>query len=409
MSVGHSLVALCATAMLASGAVRAQDEAKKPEAPKHEAGKQSKTTESQSWSKWIQQLGSTEFKERDEARSRLLDAGPDAVPELKKAAKESDDPEIRWGARSVLRDIERGGRSKGGLRRLEPAPEEQGEKSEPTEPPRSDRGPWRMTPMGPDLENRFEEMFRRLEQDFGVQIPRGRFFEGDFFKDLDRQLPGIGQFQGEGRAFSMKVSPDGVRVETKERGADGKEGTKVYEAPDLEAFREKYPDVARKYLDGAGGMRLQFGGPLTFGDRGAQVFQLDPRGRVRTPLRRMRPVDPDAQEPPTTGLEPAEEIPAGERLGVHVRQDLSADVREVLGLEADQGLQVIDVVEDSLAETLGMKAGDILVAINGHKVTGPPSIRATLKDLGDTDEVKVEIYRKGASKTLTSQKTSRKK
>ena len=92
-----------------------------------------------------------------------------------------------------------------------------------------------------------------------------------------------------------------------------------------------------------------------------------------------------------------------------MRQDLSADVREVLGLEADQGLQVIDVVEDSLAETLGMKAGDILVAINGHKVTGPPSIRATLKDLGDTDEVKVEIYRKGASKTLTSQKTSRKK
>jgi hypothetical protein len=42
-------------------------------------------------------------------------------------------------------------------------------------------------------------------------------------------------------------------------------------------------------------------------------------------------------------------------------------------------------------------------------VTGPPSIRATLKDLGDTDEVKVEIYRKGTGKTLTAQKTSRKK
>lgn len=409
MSFGQSLMALCATAALAS-AVVAQDEARHPSG---EAKAQSKSGETRSWSKWIQQLGSTEFKEREEARNRLLDAGQDAAPELRKAAKESDDPEIRWGARSVLRDLERGGRARGGLRRVDPSQEapEKGEKSEPApaEPPGR---VWRFSQ--PDLEGRFEDMFRRLEQDFGVQIPRGRFFEGDFFKDLDRQLPGFGQFQGQGHAFSMNVSPDGVRVEIKERGADGKEDTKVYEAPDLDSFRTKYPDVARRYLDGAGGLRLHIGDPLQPDNGWPQVLRMDPRGRIRAPLRRMQPdtqpvPQAEPQGEPQAEPGPAEEVPAGERLGVHVRQDLSADVREALGLDADQGLQVIDVVEDSLAETLGLKTGDILVAINGKKITGPPTIRAALKDLADTETVKVEVYRKGASHTLTAQKGGRKK
>jgi hypothetical protein len=333
MSVGHSLVALCATAVLASGAVRAQDEAKKPEAPRHEAGKQSKTTESQSWSKWIQQLGSTEFKERDEARSRLLDAGADAVPELKKA------PRNRTTRRSAGEHVpscatsSAGGRGKSGLRRLEPGQEEQGEKSEPAEPPKSDRGPWRIAPMGPDLENRFEEMFPPARAGLRMQIPRGRFFEGDFFKDLDRQLPGIGQFQGEGRAFSMKVSPDGVRVETKERGADGKEATKVYEAPDLEAFRGKYTRRGAEVpgwrgrdapaVRWAADVRRPRAAGLAAGSTRACAHAAAPDAARRS----RRPGAADDRAGAGRG------DPAGERLGVHVRQDLAAEVREVLGLE----------------------------------------------------------------------------
>jgi hypothetical protein len=262
------------------------------------------------------------------------------------------------------------------------------------------------------LDERFDQMFRDLERDFGISVPRGRFFQEDFFKDLQQQLKGMDwkDFQGEGHAFSMKVGPDGVRVEVKEKDKEGKEKTQVYEAPDMESFRDKYPDVAKKYMEGGqGGFRLKFGEPgnqwfQRFGD--PDVFTVRPdRGGARqlwrwdgTAPRVLRPMDEPA---------PAEEVPAGERLGVYVAAEISPDLREYLELDEGVGLRVESLMDGSLAEALGIKKGDILISINDRSIKGPSDIRAVLKDLSEKDEVRVELARKGKKTTVKGTKGSK--
>jgi hypothetical protein len=50
----------------------------------------------------IQQLGSPEFSEREAASKRLEDIGAPALDALRKAARDSDDPEIRSRASRIL-------------------------------------------------------------------------------------------------------------------------------------------------------------------------------------------------------------------------------------------------------------------------------------------------------------------
>jgi hypothetical protein len=249
-------------------------------------------------------------------------------------------------------------------------------------------------------------MFRELERDFGITIPRGRFFEQDFFKGLERQIqPGAGwqDFQGVGRSFTMQIAPGQVRVEVKEKDADGKDRSEVYEAPDLETFRAKYPEVAQKYLDGGpqGGGRFQF----RFGEPGAGF---GPFGGFGSPdLRAWRD---GAQQPPGTGgprtLRPmgrSDEPGEGERLGVYIAE-VTPEVRNELGLDEGVGLQVDSTVAGSLAEALGIEAGDVLVAINAQPIAGPSDIRSTLKDLDDRDEVRIELFRDGKKTSVKGTK-----
>lgn len=62
------------------------------------------------------------------------------------------------------------------------------------------------------------------------------------------------------------------------------------------------------------------------------------------------------------------------RIGVGI-QDLSADLREALDIDADSGALVRQVEEDSPADRAGLEVGDVIIAFNGEAITSSRDIR----------------------------------
>lgn len=82
-------------------------------------------------------------------------------------------------------------------------------------------------------------------------------------------------------------------------------------------------------------------------------------------------------------------------LGVSMA-DLTPDQRRTLGLAPDQGVLIERVVEDSPASRAGLRAGDIVLAINGREVTGGMNRLRNLIALSPPgSEVSVRVLRDG--------------
>jgi Do/DeqQ family serine protease len=79
-------------------------------------------------------------------------------------------------------------------------------------------------------------------------------------------------------------------------------------------------------------------------------------------------------------------------LGVQI-QDLSRDLANAMDLKGIHGALVSRVTPDSAAEKAGIKAGDVIVAVNGKKITGASSLRTNigLKRVGE--QVNIDFYR----------------
>ncbi len=366
-----------------AAAVPAQQEPAVREKPPASAPAAKKSVE-----QWIEALGSDSYRTRIEAERNLRELGQSAVPALEKAAQKSEDAEVQWRARRVLRQIEHGDvgpvetkkRNDGGTE-VAPTPTEPGQR-----PRQRNTDPMR---------DQFESLFERLNRDFGVDIPRARFFDDSFFRDLQQQMQdGSSRSQG----MTMQVGPDGsVHVEVKEKGEDGKEETKVYDAPDMDTFQKQYPGVLGK--NGLGFRMFSFpGAGDPFG-----VGPLDPGGlrpwRVlpRTGPGRLSDVDVAPAEPTAP--------PAGRRLGISIKPEIPAEVREYLDLEAGVGLMVEGVQDGSLAAALGLQKGDIVTRVGSHPIRSTQDVQQALAPIKKGEAVEVQVVRKGATKTLTANKT----
>ena len=80
------------------------------------------------------------------------------------------------------------------------------------------------------------------------------------------------------------------------------------------------------------------------------------------------------------------------KIGV-VIQDLTADLAEALDVDVERGALVSRVESRSPAETAGVQAGDIIVAVDGSPVEGSRDLRNAIGLVRVGDEVEVEVLR----------------
>lgn len=329
----------------------------------------------------IDKLGDPSYEARQEAEKRLRRMGSRAQEALREAAKSHQDPEVRYRAERILRALEHD------------QTEEHGElrpRGEAGRPRGRLPGGW----LDGDLGDMFESLFERLEREFGIDIPRQRFFHDEFFNDIRRQMEELRErmrrlgAQGapgatsEARSFELRAAPDGVRLKIEEKGPDGKVRSRTYEAPDLDTFREKYPEVARRFLDR---------------HDGGLVFRFDPEKFFGRVLRGVWPRPGGAAAPDRRPSRHAR----GARLGVLARP-IGEDLRAFLGIEEGQGLLVEEVQPETLAARLGIRPHDVILEIDGRPIGSPADVRTALAEA--KDEVRVVVNRRGRVTTLKASK-----
>lgn len=80
--------------------------------------------------------------------------------------------------------------------------------------------------------------------------------------------------------------------------------------------------------------------------------------------------------------------------------ELTADLAKAFNIEAQQGAFVSEVIPGSAAEKAGLKAGDVIVAMNGQKVASFAEIRAKIATTGAGKEIELTYLRDGKSENV---------
>jgi S1-C subfamily serine protease len=93
-------------------------------------------------------------------------------------------------------------------------------------------------------------------------------------------------------------------------------------------------------------------------------------------------------------------------LGVNI-QTLTPDIAESMDLGNVQGALVSQVVEGSAAEKAGIKAGDVITAVNGKPVKDAAGLRNAIGLLSVGDSVAVTLLRDGKPRQVTASVGSR--
>ncbi|QIJ03283.1 Do family serine endopeptidase DegQ [Shewanella chilikensis] len=86
-------------------------------------------------------------------------------------------------------------------------------------------------------------------------------------------------------------------------------------------------------------------------------------------------------------------------LGVMGR-DLDNELAQGFGLETQHGGFVSEVMEGSAADKAGIKAGDIIVSINGRKIKSFQELRAKIGTMGAGSKIELGLIRDGDDKTV---------
>ena len=90
--------------------------------------------------------------------------------------------------------------------------------------------------------------------------------------------------------------------------------------------------------------------------------------------------------------------PGAERLGVLV-QELEPQLAEYFKVKG--GALVASVTLQSPAQLAGIKAGDVITAVNGKEVRAPADLLAMIRDMKDGEEVTLSAVRAGKPMTFT--------
>lgn len=276
-------------------------------------------------------------------------------------AKDDQARELAWTSRLLLRELDRGPRAQRGARpfgRGFSAPDFDDLWRQMDDLHRQFGG---MDSMFDDLQRRMDTLHRTLPQG---ALPGG---------------PGVRQSH---QSFSLRSGPDGVEVQIEEgEGAERHEQT--YKAKSMEELLDAHPEL-RERIQGGGDDDSFF-----LGARPRPDASTRPGWSNDDPFQRSaRPLKPGAE-------------PDATRLGIQYAQP-SADEARALDLDEGQGLRTLAVVPGSLAERLGIRPGDVVVELNGTKLTGPDSVQEVLKARQPGDELRCTVLdAKGAQRKLS--------
>lgn len=86
-------------------------------------------------------------------------------------------------------------------------------------------------------------------------------------------------------------------------------------------------------------------------------------------------------------------------LGVQM-QDLTPQLAQAFNIKSDRGAVVTNIAADSAAAEAGLKIGDIVTAVDGHKLVNADSFRNSIGLLLVGQTINIEILRDGKSKVV---------
>jgi serine protease Do len=110
------------------------------------------------------------------------------------------------------------------------------------------------------------------------------------------------------------------------------------------------------------------------------------------------PVPHAPRAPSLHHLRGMEHFGSGGRLGVEIR-DLNEDIASYFGVAGDRGALIWKVNDDSPAEEAGLKAGDVIVEIEGETVRDTRDLREVLAGHDPGETVAVSYIRRGSNAT----------
>ena len=87
------------------------------------------------------------------------------------------------------------------------------------------------------------------------------------------------------------------------------------------------------------------------------------------------------------------------RIGVQI-QEVNAQFADAFGLDRPRGALVGQVVEDGPAAKAGVKAGDVILSVNGKVVERSAQLPSVVSAIKPGENAKVEVWRDGAARTL---------
>jgi serine protease Do len=86
-------------------------------------------------------------------------------------------------------------------------------------------------------------------------------------------------------------------------------------------------------------------------------------------------------------------------LGVQI-QPVTKDIANSLGLSDEKGALVAEPQDDSPAKAAGIKAGDVIMAVNGKTVDSPKELARQIGGMNPGTSVEVKVWRNGSDKTF---------
>ena len=253
--------------------------------------------------------------------------------------------------------------------------------------------PEQLRPGFEELQHQLEEWMQGLEQEqlFGLDLDE--LPDLGALPDLSRsKMQSLRTDENGTTRYELEVDVEGrVKAKVTRQPLDGEPSEEHFEADNMEAFRQAYPEVAQQFQTRQPRM---FGAwPGLFGFEGQRRPQF-PRPGFPSPDLRQR--WPDFQE-----LQGGQR--SGRLLGVQVEVlEWDHPLRAHVALEEGLGLLVVSVNPGLLADKLGVRKHDILIRVAGHEVGEPADVRQALEG-AELSRVSVTVMRQGREIELREQ------